>query len=161
MTARAESRHRHVIWPGVRAQDRPMVAQRVVSAHVAQCHRRPAWDRGRVLMPPRIPHGLGGGKAVADPRRVGRPYSAFGGWAHIVALARTTSPDLRCPEGAGHCERRSMPWIDAIAVAVAFIAVAALVVVLMRCRRAARPCVSGSGAADAHSGRHRQIARSA
>jgi hypothetical protein len=35
----------------------------------------------------------------------------------------------------GHYEGRAMPWFDAIAVAVAFIAMAALVVVLMRGER--------------------------
>jgi hypothetical protein len=66
-------RYRHVvIWPRVRAQDRPVVAlpaahverPHAVAAHVAQCHRRPglrSWScahRGRIFapaVPPQVP----------------------------------------------------------------------------------------------------------
>jgi hypothetical protein len=40
-------------------------------------------------------------------------------------------PQASFPGRRGHCEGRAMPWFDAIAVAVAFIAVAALVVAMM------------------------------
>jgi hypothetical protein len=61
--ARTKRWHWHVIGPRVRAHDRPLVAlparhverPHTVGAHVAEDHGFPGADRGRLVMPARIP----------------------------------------------------------------------------------------------------------
>ena len=53
----------------------------------------------------------------------------------VAGVHSKKSPDLVSRTARGICEGRSMPWFDAIAIAVAFIAMAALVVVLVRGER--------------------------